>query len=147
MAGFDAGKAVSPLDYTLKPYIDVAGRLKEPSDRQIADFLDGIKSLFKQAQDAGLEGLEEADAQKDPNALIDALDQLSGDAVVEMFETMAAMYGELCSGVPSKDQLLQLPLRVRGAFYQWVQNEVINPEAAPAAGMRPVSTLPRAAGG
>jgi hypothetical protein len=146
MAGFDAGKAVSPLDYTLKPYIDVGGRLKEPSDRQIADFMDGIKGLFKQAKAAGLEGLENAD-EGDPNALMDALDQLSGDAVVEMFETMAGMYADLCSGVPSKEQLLQLPLRVRGAFYEWVQNEVINPEAAPAAGMRPVSTLPRAAGG
>jgi hypothetical protein len=146
MAGFDAGKAVSPLDYTLKPYIDVAGRLKEPSDRQIADFMDGIKSLFKQAQAAGLEGLEDTDST-DPNTLIDALDQLSGDAVVEMFGTMAEMYAALCSGVPSKEQLLQLPLRVRGAFYAWVQDEVINPEAAPAAGMRPVTTLPRAAGG
>jgi len=55
---------------------------------------------------------------------------------------VAGLFGDLCGNSPDKDTLLKLPLRVRVAFYGWVQSEVINPEAGTGGGTAVVRSLP-----
>ena len=47
---------------------------------------------------------------------------------------MAGIAAGLCSGEPSKDDILRLPPRIRAMFLAWLQREVMSPEAAPGGG-------------
>ena len=109
MPQFDAFGVVEGLECKLKPYADFDGPVPEPSDRQIAEFLKGLKTLMSSALKTGL-------------------------------------HADLCSGQPSKEQILTVPMRRRQMFYQWLQAEVMSPEAATPGGNGQVLSLPRAAG-
>ena len=78
---------------------------------------------------------------------MEALDDLDPEDVVSLMGKMAALYADLCSGDPSKAQILALPMRVRQQFFVWLQTEVMSPEAGPGAGRAQVTPLPRAAAG
>ena len=67
--------------------------------------------------------------------------------VVKLMHDMAETYSALCSGFPSTEEILALPMRRRQGFYTWLMNEVMNPEAGPGAGKAQVMTLPRASAG
>lgn len=143
MAGFDAGLVVSPLDFSFEPYTKVKGRVPEPNDQQIADFMNAIKVVMTAAQK---ELNVEVDAT-DPVAMMKAVEGFDPAKVIKMLSDMADAYAALCSNKPSADQLLAVPLRVRAAFYAWIQNEVVNPEAGPGAGTASVIPLKREAAG
>lgn len=143
MGGFDAGTVVSPLDYSFEPYTKTKGRIPEPSDDQISEFMEAIKAVMVEAQ-------KEMNFEVDVNdtaAVMAAVEKFDGASLTKMSKTMAGAYGALCSGKPSADQLLEVPLRVRLAFYAWIQNEVVNPEAGPGAGTAQVTQLRRSAAG
>jgi hypothetical protein len=146
MPGFNAATVVEPLDYRLEPFVQKHGRIKEPSDRQIADFLEGLKGAMKLADEA-LPGAETLDTEADPAAMLAVLDQLSGDALVRVLDELTGLYATLCSGDPSKEDLLALPLRHRTAFFGWLMGEVVSPEGGTAAGGMPAAGLPHAAAG
>lgn len=130
MPAFDAGSVVEALDWNFAPYTDAKGTIKEPSDKQIAQFLQGIKTMIKDAEGT----LPKDVAADDPAALLAALDDLDPEIVVSMMGKMAGVYSELCSRSPTRAQILALPMRVRSVFFAWLQSEVMNPEAAPGAG-------------
>ena len=69
-----------------------------------------------------------------PASVMDALDDLDPEDVVSLMGKMAGLYADLCSGDPSKAQILALPMRVRQQFFAWLQTEVMSPEAGPGAG-------------
>lgn len=143
MAGFDAGTVVSPLDFTLRPYVDFNGRVPEPSDDQIAEFLNAAKDIMVAAQ-------KDLNLEVDPRdnvAMLAALEKLDPTVVLTTMKSMAEAYATLCSGKPSVKQLMGLPMRVRIKFFEWLRDEVINPEAGPGAGTAPVIPLTRAAAG
>lgn len=160
MPGFDIGRLADPLDWDFrgiradgsiipgwpKQLAGAHGTITEPSDKQIATFLDGMKNLVSGAAAAGLTsaGITEDMPAAD---LVSALNELAVDDVLETVGNMAALYSALCSGKPTKTQIMLMPLRYRSAFFEWLQREVISPEAGPGAGGAVVRMPPRAAAG
>jgi hypothetical protein len=159
MPAFDAGSVVDPLDWNFtgkrpdgtptpnwpKALASARGTIIEPSDKQIAQFLEGLKSVYKDAQQASIQaaGVDSGD----PAAVLEALDSLGSEEVLRITSQLSQLYADLCSGEPSVEQLNMLPLRVRVHFFAWLRDEVVYPEAGPAAGIAQVRTLQRAAGG
>ncbi len=145
MAGFDAASVVEPLEYTLRPHVDKAGIIREPTDRQIADYLAGIKKLMKDFRgklpDAMVAG------STDIAAILDAVDDLDAEVALKLNEQVAEVSSGLCSGDPTKDDILALPPRIRAMFLAWLQREVMSPEAAPGGGNAQVKTLRSVAAG
>lgn len=149
MPAFDAGSTVEELDWdftTLNGYPDgtAKGTIKEPSDKMIGRFLDGLRNLML-GSDLGAAAKigEDANAEE----ILSALNDLTGDALVEVMDKSAGLYAALCSGHPTKKQLTDLPLRVRVIFYEWLMSEVVRPEARTPAGNGQVVRLPTAARG
>lgn len=127
MPKFDASAVYSALDYDFSAAgVDAKGRVPEPTDAMIGKFLAGLKALVKEIQDSAKLGEVDTD---NPLAVLEALNSLDPETFVDALNKMADHYAELTRGQPSKEVLLQLPLRVRQAFYAWIQTEVINPEA------------------
>lgn len=143
MPAFDAGDVLESLDWDFtKAGVKASGVVPEPSDHQIGQFLDGLKNLYTDAKSSGLDlGLpDEATADQ----MMDALANVTGDKFEQFMAATAGLFAELCSGKPSKEQLLALPLRVRVHFYNWIQAEVVRPEAGTGAG-NVVALSPRSA--
>ena len=131
MPAFNAETVVEALEFTFEPFVrGCHGVIKEPDDRQVAVFLDGIKKVTAEAK-ADLPADVAADS---PAELIDAAENLDPEVVVKLMRDMAETYSGLCSGFPSADQILGLSMRRRQGFYTWLMNEVMNPEAGPGAG-------------
>ncbi len=143
MPAFSADSVVEALDYSFLPYTDAKGIIREPTDRQIASFLTGVKNVVKESEDKLPSTVDAAD----PSSVMEALDDLDPEDVVSLMGKMAALYADLCSGEPSKAQSMALPMRVRQQFYAWLQQEVMSPEAGPGAGRAQVTQLPRAVAG
>jgi hypothetical protein len=47
MPGFKAQGVVEALDYDFNPYVAEKGTIPEPTDRQIAEFLSGMREVIK----------------------------------------------------------------------------------------------------
>ena len=144
LTGFNAATVVEDLDWTFEPYVKGAkGKIAEPNDSQISTFLREFKAIVAEVRAKVPTVAEDADAVD----LMAALDDLDPDTIDELTGQMAGLYAALCSAEPSREQILALPPRRRGMFYGWLQQEVMSPEAAPAAGNAQVTTLRSAAGG
>ena len=144
MAKFDSGSIVEALDWTFEAHVKGAkGTIREPADQQIADYLAAVKKMTATYKD-----MLPADADGDnPAELIAAMDDLDPQTVVKVHDEMAGIYAALCSGEPSKELLLKIPMRIRVMFYGWLQQEVMSPEAVPGGGNGSVTTLRSAAAG
>ena len=170
MAGFDAASVVEALDYAFdsckgdhegscwrgseteprpaKCTVFVPGChgvVAEPTDRQIAGYLSGIKKLVKDYQGQLPDNLVTGEA--DAAALTDAAEELDPEVVVRLHGDVAGLFAGLCSGEPSREDILRLPPRIRAFFYRWLQQEVMSPEAAPGGGRTQVKTLRSVAAG
>jgi hypothetical protein len=143
LSGFTAVSVVEPLNFDFSPFTAASGTIREPTDRQIGDFLTGVKRITKAVQQQTPKTVDDGD----PAALLDALDDLDPETVVTLMHDMADVYAELCGGNPSAQQILELPLRVRQAFFGWLQQEVMAPEAAPGGGRAQVTPLRSKAAG
>jgi hypothetical protein len=152
MPSFDAGKVISSLEWDFTtipdwpkngPLAKAHGIIKEPSDKMIGDFLDGMKNLYKDAKGFGVELPEDAD----PMAIMAALDTVTGDDFVKLMDTLAGMYAVLCNGKPTKEMILALPLRARTPFFEWMVSEVVRPEAGNGGGAQVVNLPQREATG
>jgi hypothetical protein len=142
--GFNSGTVVEPLDYDFTSHKGRKGVIKEPSDKQIAEYMTGIKVLVKTLQEKLPEGMVGA-TDLAITDLMSAVDDLDPEVVINFHQEMAGMFSRLCSGDPSKDELLALPIRIRVVFYAWLQREVMSPEVVPGAGSN-VTKLPARAG-
>jgi hypothetical protein len=147
MAGFNAATVVEPLDYDFrtKDYPQaVHGTVREPNDKLIAEYMAGVKELVKEVKDklpSALTGGSDVDISE----LFMAVDDLDPQVVIKFHDDMAGVFAKLCSGEPSKQNILDLPIRMRVMFYAWLQREVMSPEAAPGGGSN-VTKLPARAG-
>lgn len=139
MAGFTAQGVVDPLDYDFNPYVKARGVIPEPTDNQIAEFLRDIRDIIKSAEKEGMTA-DDLPAD-DPASLLQALDDMDPDAVVKLMESMCEAYSKLCSGTPTAKQIHDLPMRVRQVFFNWLQGEVMAPEAATGGGQAQVTPL------
>jgi hypothetical protein len=145
MPQFDALEIVEGLECRLKPYANFEETIPEPSDRQIGEFMKGLKGVMSSA--LSTMGIEDGLDLTDPAQMMKALDELEPDKFVEVQDAMAELHAALCSGRPSKEQILQVPMRRRNLFYQWLQSEVMSPESAPGGGNAQVTVLPSRAAG
>ncbi|HTJ67547.1 MAG TPA: hypothetical protein VL551_08475 [Actinospica sp.] len=145
MAGFNAEAVVEPLDYSFRPHVDKAGTIKEPTDRQIAAYLAGVKKLIKDYRGQLPDDL--IGGSTDMAAVLSAVEDLDAEVTVRFNADMAGLFADLCSGDPSKDDILALPPRIRAVFARWLQQEVMAPEAAPGGGNAQVKTLRSVAAG
>lgn len=143
MPGFDAGTIVEALEYTFEPYVSAKGTVKEPSDKQIAEFMNGIKEVITKVQKDLPDNIDPTDVAQ----IMAAMDDFSPEIMVTLADDMAEVFSALCSGRPTKIQMLALPPRRRTLFYNWLQQEVLSPEAVPGGGTGAVTTLPRAVAG
>lgn len=143
MPSFDAGDVLESLDWDFtKAGVKASGAIPEPTDHQIGQFLDGLKTLYTDAKASGLD-LDLPDGAT-PEQMMDALNQVTGEKFEQFMAKTAGLFASLCSGKPSTEQLLALPLRVRVKFFGWVQSEVVRPEAGTGAG-NVVAMSPRSA--
>lgn len=143
LSGFNAATVVEDLDWTFEPFVQAKGKIKEPNDDQINGFLKDFKAIVAEVRAKVPTVAEDAD----PVDLMSALDDMDLDSVDELTGKLAGLYAALCSGEPSRETILALPPRRRAMFYGWLQQEVMNPEAAPAAGNAQVKNLRSVAGG
>ena len=144
MPAFDSGSVVEALDWSFKAHVKGAsGTVREPNDRQIADYLANMKKFVASAKGKIPDDVN-AD---DPAELIAAMEELNPDVTVQLHEELAGIYAALCSGEPSKELLLKLPPRIRTVFYGWLQQEVMSPEVVSGGGNAQVQTLRSAAAG
>ena len=75
MPSFDAGSVVEPIHLRLLPYAEFDADVREPSDKQLGEFLAGLKRLMRGGlASMGISG--EVDT-RDPEATIKALDELT----------------------------------------------------------------------
>jgi hypothetical protein len=140
---FDAGSVVEGLECTLQPYSDFTGTIKEPNDQQVASFFKGLRDVAKEVRGQIPDDLDQDDA----NSVLDALNSMDIDVTVRFADEVAVIYSALCSGHPTKRQILAVPPRRRQAFYNWLQSEVMNPEAGGGAGSpAPATPQPSLAG-
>lgn len=144
MPAFDSGTVVEPLAWTFEKHVPGArGVIREPTDEQIAQYLTDVKAMtakFRDQLPAGTDG-------DDPAELLAAVDDLDPQVVLTVHQELAGIYAALCSGNPSEEVLLKLPLRIRVLFYQWLQGEVMSPEAVPGGGSAQATTLRSPAAG
>jgi hypothetical protein len=147
VTGFNAATVVTPLDYDFRTPDNPKGKygvVKEPTDRQIADYMTGIKTLTKDLKEK-LPDAFTTGGDVEITALFMAVDDLDPEVVIAFHQGMAGLFAELCSGEPSKADILEVPIRIRVMFYAWLQREVMSPEAAPGGGSN-VTMLPARAG-
>lgn len=121
MAGFDAGAALEPLNWTLKPYVDAEGVLPEPSQ----DVLDRFRRTMRGITGQALDDEGEIDREKLDQMVKDAGSDEAFDA--KLAQQMIDCYADVCQGSPSREQIVGLPATVRAAFYQWVNASLLDP--------------------
>ena len=126
--------------------MDKAGTIREPNDRQIADYLGGYQQLVKEYRGQLPDELV-AGGNPDVGAVLDAATDLDTEIVLKLNADIASLTAALCSGDPSKDDILGLPPRIRAMFCAWVQKEVMSPEAVPGGGKAQVKNLRSVAAG
>jgi hypothetical protein len=165
MATFNAGDVVEALDWDFRG-IDpktghphpgwprelstAKGTIKEPSDQAITTFLEDMRNLSTDAArlDANARKImEDLGTDADPDQIAAALKDLPVGSMMTMMAGMSEAFSKLCGGHPTPKQILALPMRVRVAFFNWIQREVVSPEAGSGGGIAPVIALPAAAGG
>lgn len=137
MAGFKAEGVVEALDFDLRPFVQAHGTIPEPTDRQIAAFMAGVKDTFQAAQKDLPEGVD----LEDPVSMLGALDDLDPEIQIRAMNKLNEVYAELCSDTPTAEQIGQLPMRIRTVFFNWLQQEVMAPEAVTGGGNAQVTNL------
>lgn len=148
MAGFSAESVVEPLDYDFRTKDNPDARhgtVREPTDKQIAAYLSGVKKLVREFR--GKLPDEMIAGSTDIAAMLSAVEDLDEDLTLRFNDGMADLFAGLCSGEPSRDDILGLPPRIRAVFFNWLQREVMSPEAAPGGGRTQAKTLRSVAAG
>jgi hypothetical protein len=148
MPKFDAGAVVEPLDYdftTVRGYTrkSAKGTITEPSDEKIAAFIASLRDMMQEAGSIVGDGGDITN----PATFLGQLDSYDPEKLLGVFRGLASAYSTLCSGSPSVEEIIDLPLRVRVRFFAWLQQEVVSPEVGPGAGTAAVIPLRSAAAG
>jgi hypothetical protein len=139
---FNAGEVLPDLDWDFTKFGQGSGTTPEPSARQLRVYRKEFQSLMTAARgslanevEARIKAVERGevpDVISLDQALAD-MGQFSGDEpVVEAMEdTLCEMVAKVCSNTPSKEQLLGLPMRIRLAFFGWLNGQLLDPNFVP----------------
>lgn len=160
MAGFDAGNVVEAMDWDFTKYKAGKGTVPEPSDVELERFLRKYRVLVTSVmQAAGVEiivrdnemielkpdGVTRTQALTMPEAIklmgeID-LEKVEESSSYKISDAMLDLVVTITKGKPSKQQLLKLPNRIRGAFFGWLIGQLTNPDFGPAVDTSPSLAL------
>lgn len=158
MAGFDAGSAVEPMDWDFSKFGAGKGTVPEPSDVEIDRFMrqyqvlatQVIRSAEAQTNQQLQELIERRAKEDDPDSpekpltleqSVEVMKQVDLGNSAEIANAMLDLIITITKGQPSREQLMALPHRVRGAFYGWLIGQLTNPDFSVAAGTRPSLSL------
>lgn len=132
MPKFEVAGLAEPLEYDFTAAgVDAKGTIPEPSDAMIGKYLSDVKAAFmKLGQVANFAALD----TEDPAAMMKALENVDPAEFVSVLDEVSKAAASLCGGKPSLAQIRKLPLRVRRHFFAYLQEEIVNPEAAPGGG-------------
>jgi len=105
--------------------VDVAGTIPDPSEARVRAFNLAVDQLRREAAD------ETDRLLKDHADDADLAEQ--ADAIAErLHEKELDLVAELCAGTPTREQIADLPHRVRTGFMEWLGEELRNPTKLPA---------------
>ena len=129
--GFNAGQAVSALDYDFTDFVEGAkGTIPEPTQDELDAFMDALGEIA----DVEVPDGEKADAAEIASAVSEAL---SDEGLLKQFwpKVLDALE-PICKGTPSREQVEALPARIRLAFFDWFTSELTDPTKPNAATRR-----------
>lgn len=128
--GFDAGAAVEKLEYDFRPFTKAHGTTPEPSDDQVFTLMDTIRTIVNEIRTANATSEEETEDVVDAQEAIAILGRLQKEQVEEFREELIQAYSLCTSGIPSADELRELPYRVRSMYFGWFLGQLNRPESA-----------------
>jgi hypothetical protein len=128
--GFDAAEILA-LDYSLKPYVNAAGTVPEPTPSRLNAFTRRVM-LLGAAVAAPEEAPDPAPAGKAAEEMgIAAIDAADIERLLDQNEAaekeLRGAVADLCAGSPSPEQIEALPTRVFMRFFRWLMGE-LSPE-------------------
>lgn len=125
MSTFKAESVVKPLRYSLKPFVDAEGVVPEPSYDAVQEFFELVQTAARKAN------IIQADAEiNSAGDAAAAIEQIS-ESIASGREISAELdegLVKLCAGSPTREQLEEMPYRVRMKFSAWLMKE-LRPEA------------------
>lgn len=150
--GFDAGTAVEALDWDFTKYNAGSGTSPEPSSKEIDRFfrkqqmlisaLQRVKGAMVKKELERNQGLSGKEALAELNrwaemSVEDAIEILADEveALIPLDELekytrrMAELVGELTHNCPSAEQIMKVPHRIRAIYFQWLGEQLSNPES------------------
>lgn len=159
--GFNAGNAVAPLDWDFSDFDAGKGTTPEPTTEAIQRFHRKVTTLAEalmrlqtatvSAETDRIREMLPEDAKQEMQrwsslTLDDAVNLLSSEfdqhysnvqtESTKLVQRYAEAVEEVSGGCPRADQIIQLPHRVRSAYFGWITQELTNPEGGAAGTMR-----------
>lgn len=120
--GFNASKAVEPLDYDFSEFVPgCIGTIPEPSQAAMRDYQRALIKIQKRVQDV------QPDEDAYAKLTAEELETLS-ETVEKITDEIDVITATLCKNKPSAKEVGKLPHRVKMAFATWLQ-EQFTPEA------------------
>lgn len=121
--------AVETLDYDFtgfpkedgKGYCTGKGTIPEPSQKALDQYFKDLSEIMGGGGAA---------------AHVRDITQIDPEVQKEQLAAVFAAIAKLCSNQPSKEQLMELPPRIKIAFLKWVNQEFQNPEVSSAGTLR-----------
>lgn len=131
--GFDAGKAVEPLDYDFTAFGGGKGTTPEPSTDDVSLFFKSISAIANEVRGmmAEVKGLSEAEEVTEADAA-EVLSQMPDDIVGNYQGQMIAAIAGLTHDQPTQENIEKLPYRVLGAYTAWLAGQLRPEQQRPA---------------
>lgn len=162
--GFNAAEVVPKLEYDFRPHVNAHGVTPEPSGEKQAEFVTRFHNLMLSIQRVGMARIEaerervDKLTEEERQAQLDQWAGLSWDQALAMIEAdsnvnqdmgdpetsarqMAELVEEMSAGAPSADEIMQLPGRIRSAYFGWIVGQLSDPELWAAASKKPLAAL------
>ena len=136
MTTFDASTAVEPMRFRLSKEAEWRV-VPEPSSVQVQAFINARRAEGERIRELVTGLPDDATAEQ-------VAEVLDAEQARASHRNTAEMIAAVCSGVPSADELEQLPHRQMIGFSQWLIGELSNPGHDPQAD--PALTVPPATG-
>lgn len=110
-------------------YIDDKGVVPEPSRHLVAETMSAISTAFNEMKLAGKEMSE----NPSPDEVVEAMNSLGDEdakAFEHMADTLVEVLADFCQGSPRLDSLDALPWNRFMAFFGYLMEHMLSPEAS-----------------
>lgn len=122
MAKFDVSEHTEKLEFDFSAFDGPAGVIPEPSDQQIIDF---TKVIDLVQEKAGTTTKDDGDGGGRRRLIAETM-----ASNVELLHLMTDAVAEVCTNIPTSEEITKLPFRVRMLFLNWVMDELLSPEGS-----------------